>query len=121
MGSLYVVEVTGRQLTRLVAISSHRGGPSGHPDRTRIQLNAHRALFVARADGGGAERLTAADVGDSSWSPDGRRVAFAKTEELFSGSWSRTGKNTRILTVASAGSRAHSVTRAFVYVGEIDW
>ena len=103
MASLYVVELTGRGLTRLVASTSHRGDPEWSPDGTRIQLNADHALFVARADGGGAERLTAGRIGDSSWSPDGRRVAFAKTADVFSGNSSRTGENTRILTLTSAG------------------
>jgi TolB protein len=56
---------------RRIAFVSRRDGPSH--------------IYVMRADGTGAHRVTNAAPDDSSptWSPDGRRIAFSRVGELF--------------------------------------
>lgn len=121
---------------RLVA---RRGAePSYSPDGRRIAfLRSHR-LWVARADGSSARRVTPGDwlVGDHEWSPRGTRLAFVRsfTESvrsalytvapdgsglrrlvkapqplgLFSGAWSPNGK-----AIVYQHSSGRSLVRVF--------
>lgn len=56
---------------RLIAFASRRDG--------------HSHIYVMRADGTGVRRVTntAMDDGHPTWSPDGRRIAFAREGALF--------------------------------------
>ncbi len=63
--------------------------PAWSPDGTRIAFVSRRDgrshIYVMRADGTGARRLTDSADGDEgpTWSPDGRRIAFARGGALY--------------------------------------
>jgi Tol biopolymer transport system component len=79
--------------------------PAWAPDATRIAFSSRRDgethIYVMRADGTGAHRLTNTARADDhpSWSPDGKRILFAREGALF--------------VVRPSGGAAHRVGRGF--------
>ena len=80
---IYRFEI-GRPVQPVVASTSLDGEPRWSPDGRRLAYASMRsgdtiAIWVARADGSGAKRLTENleyGEGAPSWSPDGRTIAF---------------------------------------------
>jgi TolB protein len=79
---VYAVEVATRQIRPLVMTGDFATGASWSPDGGRLvysgSTNDNTDVFLARADGGGARRITDSRGIDisASWSPDGKRIAF---------------------------------------------
>jgi TolB protein len=92
---LYTVRTDGTGLRMIGSTSVDRSYPAISPDRTRIAFIRtfghlrpnrppdHVAIYTIRIDGSGEQRVTlpktktAEDV-DPQWSPDGRRIVFAR-------------------------------------------
>jgi Tol biopolymer transport system component len=86
--ALYVMDANGGKLRRVSTparpLSDY--SPRFSPDSTHLVFlrargtadNAPAALFTGRLDGSGLHRLTSFSmhVGDSDWSPDGKRIVF---------------------------------------------
>jgi Tol biopolymer transport system component len=82
----WLLDIGRNTLTRLTFEGSYNGGTAWMPDGKRITFGSNRAgprnLFWQQADGsGGAEHLTPSNFPQvaSSWSPDGRSLAFEQT------------------------------------------
>ncbi len=88
---LWIYDLTRGSLTRLTSEQGSSINPLWTPDGRRVVYRSNKAgtwnLYWRPADGSGAEeRLTTADESDtpSSWSPDGKVLAFAKgTREIW--------------------------------------
>jgi TolB protein len=65
-------------------------------------------IYVANADGSGLRRLTTSKADDQhpTWSPDGRRIAFASGFEL-----KRDGHPPWLMVVSAGGGRIHRIGR----------
>jgi dipeptidyl aminopeptidase/acylaminoacyl peptidase len=92
--NIWIVPVDGREPARLFAFSAKsENTPRWSPDGRWLAFLSDRGedgqtqIWLMRADGGEAEKLTSAKAGVDSykWSPDGRMIAFlardAKTDE----------------------------------------
>ena len=99
---LYSIGVNGRGRRALSRNPGADAAAAWSPDGRRLAFASERfeggrrvsALYVARADGTGARRLTplslvvpADGAGGLSWSPDGRRIAFDAERSTQAGVW----------------------------------
>jgi Tol biopolymer transport system component len=98
---IYSVRVDGRTRRALTRNPGADAGVAWSPDGRRIAFRSERfergrrvsGLYVARADGSNARRLTplsltvAAEEGGLSWSPDGARIAFDAERRGATGVW----------------------------------
>jgi TolB protein len=110
-GDVYTMGSDGSGLRR---ITHRRGGdPSWSPHGTKILFTRQRRfgsfhLYVVRADGRGLHQLDTADVGSPeapSWSPDGKRVAYAGFE---AGVWTQRLDGRGVRELAGAQRSAES-------------
>lgn len=86
--NIYVMDASGGNLRRITTPTNPMSdySPRFSPDGTRLVFlrargtadTAPAALFTIRLDGSGLHRLTSFSmhVGDSDWSPDGKRIVF---------------------------------------------
>jgi Tol biopolymer transport system component len=92
--NIWIIPVDGSEPARLFAFSSKsENTPRWSPDGRWLAFlsdrgeDSQKQIWLMRADGGEAEKLTSAKAGVDSykWSPDGRMIAFlardAKTDE----------------------------------------
>ena len=97
-----------RNVTSIVDDSSRNFHPRPSPDGQHIAFDSDRdgvrGVYIADVDGSGARRISGAGFASvPSWSPDGRRVAFARAEPSSSRVWNLwivdvDGSNLRRLT-----------------------
>jgi TolB protein len=79
---VYTLDVATRKIRPLVTSGDFDTGASWSPDGSRLAFsgsaNDNTDVFVARADGSSARRVTDSRGIDisASWSPDGKRIAF---------------------------------------------
>jgi Tol biopolymer transport system component len=102
-----------RNVTSIVDDSARNFHPRPSPDGRQIAFDSDRdgvrGVYVAEADGRGARRISGSGFASvPSWSPDGRRVAFARAEPSASNVWNLwivdvDGSNLRRLTKHRAG------------------
>ncbi len=84
--------------------------PAWSPDGKRLafvrEQDGHGHLFVASADGGGAQQVTygPADDDQPSWSPDGRRIVFCSAHAT------EVGRQANLFTVQPDGERLIQLT-----------
>ena len=81
-----------RNVTSIVDDSARNFHPRPSPDGHRIAFDSDRdgvrGVYVANADGTGARRISGPGFASvPSWSPDGRRVAFARAESSAPSVW----------------------------------
>jgi TolB protein len=70
--NLWLVRPDGRGAHLLV---KEGGRPDWTPDG-RVVFDAPGGIWAVRADGSGRQKLLSGNVGEASWSPDGRRIAY---------------------------------------------
>jgi Tol biopolymer transport system component len=85
-GDIYVMNADGTHVAQLTDTSTiDEDYPAWSPDRTKIAFisdrdSANYELYTMNADGSGRQRVThnslKKNVGNPSWSPNGRRIAF---------------------------------------------
>jgi Tol biopolymer transport system component len=79
---IYVMDTSGKGITRLTDESTTDGSPNWSPDGTKIVFHSKRSgefnLYIMNADGSGLFRLTdhSWEDKDPCWSPDGEWIAF---------------------------------------------
>ena len=92
---IYVMAADGSNQRRLTSNAANDLSPSWSPDGKRIAFISDRdghvdprgwttaEIYVMNADGGNPQNLTnnPSDDRDSSWSPDGRRIAFVSDRD----------------------------------------
>jgi Dipeptidyl peptidase IV (DPP IV) N-terminal region len=82
-GNIYTIEPTGADLTKLTS-NGHASGPRWSPDGEQIAYLDGGNLWIMDADGSHKTQITDAAPGYTdarpSWSPNGRYLAFVKTE-----------------------------------------
>jgi Tol biopolymer transport system component len=108
---IWVINANGSDATPLIAWrGSNEQGASWSPDGAWIAFQSDRGssdglphVWIARADGSNARRLTSRVGERPSWSPDGTRVLFTADRLLVA---SRDGGRLREVAVASPGSVA---------------
>jgi Tol biopolymer transport system component len=128
--TLYLADADGSRVRQLGGAPVHGVSPAWSPDGTRLAFvsfadgNAPSCpagscppsgeLYVIRADGSGLTRLTRSRADDEhpTWSPDGRRIAFASGFNLRS-----QGHAPWLLVVPADGGRAVRIGR---FAGVID-
>lgn len=93
---IHVMNATGSGLAQLVRRSDFDGSPAWSPDGTRIAFRSENSgphgnygrIFVINTDGSGLRQLTP-DTPDytyddsPSWAPDGGRVVFSRSGDLY--------------------------------------
>jgi Tol biopolymer transport system component len=117
--TLYLADADGSNVRQLGAAPLHGVSAAWSPDGNRLAFvsfddgNDPRCpvnscgpsgeLYVVRADGTGLARLTRSRADDEhpTWSPDGRRLAFASGFDL-----SRQGHAPWLMTIRAGGGRA---------------
>lgn len=90
---IYVMDTSGKGITRLTDEKTTDGSPNWSPDGSQIVFHSKRSgqfnLYIMNADGSGLFRLTdhSWEDKDPCWSPDGEWIAFhsyqAGRAELF--------------------------------------
>jgi TolB protein len=70
---LWLVRPDGKGAHLLVRQASF---PAWSPDGSRVVFDAPGGIWAARPDGSGRKKLVTGNVGELSWSPDGRRLAY---------------------------------------------
>jgi Tol biopolymer transport system component len=105
------------------------GGPDWSPDDARLVGELDRGLTTLRStDGGGAAPVTAGSTGtdpswfdsEAAWSPNGRKIAFAR--HFFDAEGGGAGH--AIYTVDADGGTPSELTRPvgdYTFVGDPDW
>lgn len=83
------------------------------PDGKRIAFLKSGQLWTMNADGTDAKALVKdVQVFDYDWSPDGKYLAFARTDGSYA---------SEIYIIPSAGGEAKNVTRYATYNGDVTW
>jgi TolB protein len=122
--TLYLADADGSNIRQLGAAPLHGVSPAWSPDGTRLAFVSFDdandppcpitgcppsgELYVVAADGSGLTRLTHSTADDEhpSWSPDGRRLAFASGFDLHG-----QGHPPWLMTIGASGGRATRVGR----------
>ena len=79
---IYVMDTSGKSITRLTDEKTTDGSPNWSPDGTKIVFHSKRSgqfnLYIMNADGSGLFRLTdhSWEDKDPCWSPNGEWIAF---------------------------------------------
>jgi Tol biopolymer transport system component len=117
----------GSGVARLeLGASRFHGDPAFSPDGTQISYDedsgpgqpAVHGIFIAKADGSGARRVTTAPRGkdaydtESQWSPDGTRIAFTRV---------RNKRAAAIFTVRTDGTELRQLTPYRLDAASPDW
>jgi Tol biopolymer transport system component len=122
--TLYLADADGSNVRQLGPVALHGVAAAWSPDGMRLAFVSFDdrndppcpadscppsgELYVVGADGSGLRRLTYSTADDEhpSWSPDGRRIAFASGYDLRS-----QGHPPWLLTIAPSGGRATRIGR----------
>jgi TolB protein len=128
--TLYLADADGSHVRRLGAAPVHGVSPAWSPDGNRLAFVSfvdgntpscpagscppNGELYVIRTDGSGLTRLTRSRADDEhpTWSPDGRRIAFASGFSVR-----RQGHAPWLLVISAEGGRAVRIGR---FAGVID-
>ncbi len=80
LSSIYVMDVSGRNVRQLTSARTDDTHPSFSPDGKEIAFQRGLHVWVMKADGTGAHRITrdTAAERDPAWSPDGRWIAYSR-------------------------------------------
>jgi len=105
IGEIYIIDVDGSDLTRLISLPGDVESPKFSPDGRRIAFGAGGQIYIMDVDGSHLTWLTnlPGGSGEPAFSPDGHRIAFAhadptpRTPALISStpkstSWTRTDR-----------------------------
>jgi TolB protein len=83
---IYVMAADGSGTTQLTSGKREDSGPTWSPDGRRIAFARDKLLFITRADGGAAQRVTTTignEETEPAWSPDGRWLAYVRRKSGF--------------------------------------
>ena len=82
-GNIFTIRPSGKGLTKLTSLG-HASGPRWSPNGAKLAYLYRGNLWIMNADGSGKTRITAAAPrytdGRATWSPNGRYLAFVKTQ-----------------------------------------
>jgi Tol biopolymer transport system component len=120
---IYVMNADGSGKRRLTSSPAGDNFPAWSPDGKRIAFVSNREpapgsgrnppwhIYVMNADGSGKRRLPAgSDSGWPAWSPDGRRIAFERDDEIY------------VMNADGSGQRRLTTTPGQdAYSGSPDW
>lgn len=118
---LYRAGSSGRRVRRLTRNRVYDGGPAWSPRGNLVAFvraapagGGRSSIYVMRPDGTGTRRLTRGQIDlQPSWSPDGRRIVFARIDL-------RT-RNSTIWEIAATGTGLRRLVQLAVNVGHPRW
>jgi Tol biopolymer transport system component len=123
---IYSIDPSGRGPAQLTFASQPSSGPVPSPDGAHVAFERGGSLWVMRADGRG-QRLLARSAIDPAWTPDSRRIAYVRINDVDESLGIRVvgvgGRRDRLLVRAEAFGPAWSPdgrSLAFDRRGELD-